>query len=126
MTISGIKIYGSDGELKKEISPEQAQIFYDQNNKSDWSLSPNERKIWDKYLNGRTLMDESYDPKPEPKPRAKPKRVIRNYTLTCKHCKKTVTIHNKKAVYCNRGCAYEAQKARQSKEKRSVKWRAKM
>ena len=38
--ISGIKIYKTDGSLKKEISKEKALKLYDEQNKKNWALSP--------------------------------------------------------------------------------------
>ena len=42
--ISGIKIYDSNGILKKEISKQEAIALYDEKNEKNWSLSPSERK----------------------------------------------------------------------------------
>ncbi len=44
--ISGIKIYKTDGSLKKEISKEKALKLYDEQNKGNWALSPAEKKYW--------------------------------------------------------------------------------
>jgi hypothetical protein len=47
--ISGIKIYKPDGSLKKEISKEKALKLYDEQNKTNWSLSPAEKKWWKNF-----------------------------------------------------------------------------
>jgi hypothetical protein len=51
--ISGIKIYKTDGSLKKEISKEKALKLYDEQNKKNWALSPAEKKILENYEKGR-------------------------------------------------------------------------
>lgn len=99
--ISGIKIYDGNGVLKTEISPEKAKKIYNQNNRSNWCLSPTERQWW----KGLKLDDPL--PKKQHTPRwlsKKYKKQIPTYQIKCVICKTEVMKASKEAKYCGANC----------------------
>ena len=70
MAIHGVKIYGANGELKQELTAEQVSDLYNEKQKKVFTLSPNERRMWNMYIEGATFKDE------EVKPKSKIRRVV--------------------------------------------------
>lgn len=114
MPINGIKIYDQFGHIKKEISPQEALKIYDERNKSAWSLTPNERRLWNRYVEGVTLADQEVKKESYPTSQKRKqypserdihyKEMEAKYSITCKGCGAEVKMKTNRAKYCSTEC----------------------
>ena len=96
--IGAIKIYDGNGNLKDEISAEDATIRY----QKYYELSDNERKKFDR-LNSDDYI-ETYQPWIYGK-----SRVMREakHEIVCVVCFKKVKMRSEKAIFCSSKCGYK-------------------
>ena len=99
--ISGIKIYKSDGTLKKELSDKEALNLYNETNKENWYLTPTERRNLNNML---TKEPKDTSPKGLQPWIKRTHKVKKKYTINCSVCNKEVVKASIDAKYCGKQC----------------------